>query len=349
MASTIILSDNGASSGSAGIKTTGGNDGVLILQTTTSGGTATNAVYVDTSQNIGMGTSAPVGRLHTYTATGSNIFRMETASTTSGETCRFSFKNASGTADVRSGVIEWYDNATFKGDYRFLKAGGVAWRNSSDVETIRFDNSGNVGIGTSSPVSQMHIYKASGTALFTAQVSTAYCYFANDATYGFIGSNYGGTGIKLKVDLQAPDNAFTLNSSGYLIVPGIYNLTTGAGANVHVAADGTMYRSTSSLKYKTDVQDATHGLAEVMALRPVTYKGNNDGELVFGGLIAEEVHEAGLTEFVQYAEDGTPDALAYANMVSLAFKAIQELKVINDTQAQAITTLTERITALEAK
>lgn len=65
-----------------------------------------------------------------------------------------------------------------------------------------------------------------------------------------------------------------------------------------------------------------------MQLRPVTYKGNNDGELVFGGLIAEEVHEAGLTEFVQYAEDGTPDALAYANMVSLAFKAIQEQQAI---------------------
>jgi hypothetical protein len=65
-----------------------------------------------------------------------------------------------------------------------------------------------------------------------------------------------------------------------------------------------------------------------LALRPVTYKSKsaNDGETVFGGLIAEEVHAAGLTEFVQYAEDGTPDALAYGNMVSLCIKAIQELK-----------------------
>ena len=57
MASTTILSDNGVSSGSAGIKTTGGNDGVLILQTTTSGGTATNAVYIDANQNVGLGTT----------------------------------------------------------------------------------------------------------------------------------------------------------------------------------------------------------------------------------------------------------------------------------------------------
>jgi len=55
MASTIILSDNGASSGSAGLKTTAGDDGVLILKTTTSGGTATNAVYVDTAQQVGIG------------------------------------------------------------------------------------------------------------------------------------------------------------------------------------------------------------------------------------------------------------------------------------------------------
>jgi hypothetical protein len=60
-------------------------------------------------------------------------------------------------------------------------------------------------------------------------------------------------------------------------------------------------------------------------LRPVTYKGNNDGDTVFGGLIAEEVHDAGLTEFVQYNDAGEPDALAYGNMVSVCIKAIQEL------------------------
>jgi hypothetical protein len=51
---STILSDNGVSSGSAGLKSTAGNDGVLILQTTTSGGTATNAIYADNKQNIGI-------------------------------------------------------------------------------------------------------------------------------------------------------------------------------------------------------------------------------------------------------------------------------------------------------
>jgi hypothetical protein len=55
MASVTILSDNGATSGSAGLKTSGGNDGVMLLQTTTAGGTPTTAVTIDTSQNVGVG------------------------------------------------------------------------------------------------------------------------------------------------------------------------------------------------------------------------------------------------------------------------------------------------------
>ena len=59
MPSTTILSDNGASSGTAGLKNTGGNDGKLLLQTTTAGGTATTAMTIDTSQNVGIGTTSP--------------------------------------------------------------------------------------------------------------------------------------------------------------------------------------------------------------------------------------------------------------------------------------------------
>jgi hypothetical protein len=95
------------------------------------------------------------------------------------------------------------------------------------------------------------------------------------------------------------------------------------------------------MRYKNTIENATHGLTELLALRPVTYKGNNDGDTVFGGLIAEEVHDAGLTEFVQYNDDGDPDALAYSNMVSLCIKAIQE-------QQATITALEARITALES-
>ena len=144
------------------------------------------------------------------------------------------------------------------------------------------------------------------------------------------------TSGNLLVGTTSQSNSATLTVSGTVSASlngriyslGTYNNTTANAGNLHVASDGHFFRSTSSLKYKRDVQNATHGLTELLALRPVTYKGQaqSDGDTVYGGLIAEEVHEAGLTEFVQYAEDGTPDALAYGNMVSLCIKAIQELK-----------------------
>jgi hypothetical protein len=114
-----------------------------------------------------------------------------------------------------------------------------------------------------------------------------------------------------------------------------YNNVSGAAANMYVDASGILYRATSSLRYKSDVTDAAHGLADVLKLRSVTYKAKNSGDTVFGGLIAEEVHDAGLTEFVAYDKEGRPDALHYGNMVALLVKAVQEL--------------TARVAELEAK
>jgi hypothetical protein len=104
-----------------------------------------------------------------------------------------------------------------------------------------------------------------------------------------------------------------------------YNYTSAAAANGYIDTDGALRRSTSSLKYKTDVRDYDKGLNQVLQMRSVYYKGINDGEKQFAGLIAEEIHDLGMTEFVQYAEDGTPDALAYSNMIALLTKAVQEL------------------------
>jgi hypothetical protein len=106
----------------------------------------------------------------------------------------------------------------------------------------------------------------------------------------------------------------------------VYNNTTATAANLVVSAGGTFERSTSSLKYKKEVRDYDKGLETLLKIRPVYYKGKSesDGDKQFAGLIAEEIHELGLNEFVQYAEDGTPDALAYTHMVALLIASIKE-------------------------
>ena len=124
--------------------------------------------------------------------------------------------------------------------------------------------------------------------------------------------------------------------------------TTGTSGNTYWSpSDGYFYRSTSSLRYKINVQDYSRGLTDIAKLRPVTFNSKpKDGEEnpdtnTYAGFIAEEVHDAGLTEYVQYANDGIPESLSYANMVALLTKAIQE-------QQALITALTARITALES-
>jgi hypothetical protein len=57
MASSI----NASTSGAGGVITTADNTGILNIQTA-----GTNAVTVDASQNVGIGTSSPTARLHIY-------------------------------------------------------------------------------------------------------------------------------------------------------------------------------------------------------------------------------------------------------------------------------------------
>lgn len=80
---SILLSDNGVSSGSAGLKQIAASDGSLALQTTTGAGTATTAVTIDTSQNVGVGTTSPSQKLHVEASTTATIRLVATGTQTS--------------------------------------------------------------------------------------------------------------------------------------------------------------------------------------------------------------------------------------------------------------------------
>jgi hypothetical protein len=175
---------------------------------------------------------------------------------------------------------------------------------TNNTERMRITSGGNVGIGPSGT--------ASTAVRLVVQGSDA-----TSSNYSFIATNNSGSTCFAVRNDGLIDTGTRTNSP--------YNNTTAIAANLNVAADGVLSRSTSSLKYKTDVKNYDKGLAEVMQMRPVYYKGKNDGDKQFAGLIAEEINELGLDEFVVYAEDGTPDALAYQNMIALLTKAIQEL------------------------
>jgi len=335
---------------SSGVAVSGDTSGVLQLAT--NGGTT--AVTIDTSQNVGIGNTTPSSyNNNAYKLViGSNsaVAGMTFATGTSAAANIFFARGTSGT-DAYDGYLQYAQI----GQYMSFGTGG-------GTERMRITSDGNVGIGTTIPNlsgagKALTVNSSTGAIYELATAGSRTAYFYNDGTSTQLytttasGSFLFGTNNTERMRIDASgnllvgrtDNPNSLTAPA-LYVTGVYTNTTGSAANVFVNSNGALVRSTSSLKYKTDVQDATHGLEDLLKLRPVTYKGKSeqDGDTVFGGLIAEEVDAAGLTEFVQYAENGTPDALAYGNMVSLCIKAIQE-------QQALITTLQTQVAELKQK
>jgi hypothetical protein len=74
-----------------------------------------------------------------------------------------------------------------------------------------------------------------------------------------------------------------------------YTLTTASAANMNVDTNGVFARSTSSIKYKTQVEDlAEPNSANIYNMRPVWYRSTCDKDnknWSYYGLIAEEVAE----------------------------------------------------------
>ena len=249
------------------------------------------------------------------------------------------------------------------GQFTLLSAGGAAasgysftsrstsLSNAYFIDTDANANGMNINFyknsaspAASDDIANLRFYGNDSTAALTEYVrlTTTIDDPTNASEDGLVALYTVKTGVlSERVRYSSTDGLYILD--GAFRAPDVYASTTGTAANmVMSSSSGILQRSTSSLRYKNSVADAPYGLAEVMQLRPVTYKGNNDGDTVFGGFIAEEVHAVGLTQFVQYDDQNRPDAIGYGSMVSLLTKAIQEQQAI-------IEGLKTRITALEAK
>jgi len=180
---------------------------------------------------------------------------------------------------------------------------------TAGAERTRINSSGNVGIGSQG---------------------------SNSIRLLVTGSHSDSTNHAIEARDSSSNVLFNVRNDGLMIL-GLrtnspYNFTTSNSANAYLNSSGGLQRSTSSRRYKTDITDMTYGLSDVMNLRPVTFEGINDPDgQRFGGFIAEEVHDVGLAEFVDYNDEDQPDALAYGNMVALLAKAVQEQQALIET------------------
>jgi hypothetical protein len=319
MSSGYILSDNGVSSGSAGLKSGGGNDGTLLLQTTTSGGAATTAVTVDNAQNVGVGVTPSA-----WWSSG-NAIEMGGKSFNyiafNGSTNGFLYTNAyyNGTNNIykNSGYANYYTMTGGQHQW-FTAPSGSAGGTITFTQAMTLDASGNLLVGATSAGGRL-----------TVKGSTT-----DNSTTAITASDSAGTGLFYVRNDGLVNTGASTNSP--------YNATTASSANLLVTSSGTLSRATSALKYKTDVRDLES--VDLTKFRPIRYKStceNDDKTIDHIGFIADEYVNT-YPELVAFGAAGQVEGFAYERITAVLCKAIQE-------QQALITSLTERITALEAK
>jgi hypothetical protein len=352
----------------------------------------------DSSGNLGIGTSSPAAKLN-VSRTDSTLIGLFSGTT----------KGARIGANSTYSFIEGVDT-TGSASYQPFMIGGADVRfTTSDVERMRIDSSGNVGIGTSSPTEKLTV---NGGAIVKGAYSGATNGGAINLSYasnaGIIYSLDPGVAWK-SLDIGASLLTFgtggtermRIDSSGNLLVgattndPGtrVYSSTAGTGAwgffarcgngagaigttntsgtsaynavvfynngisfslcgSISVSGTTTAYNTTSDYRLKENVVPMTGALAKISALKPVTYKWKFDGS-DGQGFIAHELQEVApdcvTGEKDALDKDGKPlyQGIDTSFLVATLTAAIQEQQALIQSQADTITAMEARLTALE--
>jgi hypothetical protein len=152
-----------------------------------------------------------------------------------------------------------------------------------------------------------------------------------NSIFGNFSGNQGGLDIRTASNYivlsDGDGNPLAYWGAGYTFLPSAYSITTASAANLFVASDGTLRRSTSALKYKQDIRDIE--AIDINLLRGVRYKSkskDDDETKDHFGVIADEVDAAGIKELVTYSAEGEVEGFQYERLTVVLLKAIQELK-----------------------
>lgn len=144
--------------------------------------------------------------------------------------------------------------------------------------------------------------------------------FSYTATGGSIGA-FRDTGTYTYVGFGC---ARVINSTD------VYSQAVSSARTVLINSNLTLGTSTSSARFKEDIENLDYEVADILKLRPIVFRyradhvePNSVRDLELG-LIAEEVAALGFEELIFRDKDGEPDGIAYEKLAVLLVKVCQD-------------------------
>jgi hypothetical protein len=300
--------------GSTGITNDGGytGDGVSFADTTPS-----NTLVTTTGGNVGIGTSSPTSKLDVA----GNIYM------TAGDTFRMknNVSNASYIRAEQNSSSAAYTYATMDG-----RATGFWTFSTNDTERMRITSGGTLVVGATSQIINESAFGATSSGNTIAIKTTA-----GSGAWCALMWNSGTSGNNLFTEFSTETSQTARGSITY---------NRGAGQ--------VAYNTTSDQRLKENIADASSALPKVNSISIKSFDWKETGNHVDFGVIAQELITVApecVTEGVDN-EDGSiksPWQVDTAALVPVLVKAIQEQQAIITEQANAITALEARLTALE--
>ena len=355
MASTI-LSDNGVTSGSAGLKTTAASDGALALQTTTAGGTATTALTIDTSQNATFAGSVKTNTLTSASATALTLQSGGTTAITVDASQNVGIGvTPSAKLDIVGSAAQITNGAGASGSRVRLDA--PASSGGSYIQLYKdLTPSYVAGIGTALPggsaASAMVFSDYQGSWTERMRISSSGQLLLG-ATSNGEGSLFQSSFTVLSVYRTDATGAYG-SFAWYSDAGGTKTLrgyTMGNGGLANYSANNT---NLSDERLKKDITLSGNYLDKICSIpvKNFRYKDQPETEDITLGVVAQDVQKVApelvCNEGFGISEERENYLSVYQTDLQYALmKSIQELKAINDTQAETINALTARIVALE--